>query len=55
MHVSECYNESVHDITVLRESGLLEHVKESVRIIGDKDCIGRECVDTPKNKPHGRE
>ncbi|CAF1325940.1 unnamed protein product [Rotaria sordida] len=35
VHVSECYQGSVHDITVLRDSGLLEHVEDSVQIIGD--------------------
>ncbi len=55
VHVSECYRGSVHDITVLRESGLLEHVEESVQIIGDKGYIGEEYVVTPRKKPHGRE
>ncbi len=55
VHVSECYHGSVHDITVLRESGLLEHVDDSVHIIGDKGYIGEEYVDTPRKKPHGRE
>ncbi|CAF4307586.1 unnamed protein product, partial [Rotaria sordida] len=40
VHVSECYQGSVHDITVLRDSGLLEHVEDSVQIIGDKGYIG---------------
>ncbi len=55
VHVSECYHGSTHDITVLRESGLLEHVEESVQIIGDKGYIGEEYVVTPMKKPHGRE
>ncbi len=55
VHVSECYHGSVHDITVLRESGLLEHAEESVQIIGDKEYIGEEYVVTPKKKPRGRE
>ncbi|CAF1553370.1 unnamed protein product [Rotaria sp. Silwood1] len=55
VHVSECYHGSKHDITVLRESGLLEHVEESVQIIGDKGYIGEEYVVTPSKKPHGRE
>jgi hypothetical protein len=55
VHVSECYHGSIHDITVLRESGLLEHVEESVQIIGDKGYIGEEYVVTPRKKPHGRE
>ncbi|CAF1561330.1 unnamed protein product, partial [Rotaria sordida] len=55
VHVSECYHGSKHDITVLRESGLLEHVEESVQIIGDKAYIGEEYVVTPRKKPHGRE
>ncbi|CAF1098190.1 unnamed protein product [Rotaria sordida] len=55
VHVSECYLGSVHDITVLRESGLLEHVNDSVQIIGDKAYIGEEFVITPKKKPHRSE
>ncbi len=45
----------IHDITVLRESGLLEHAEESVQIIGDKGYIGEEYVVTPRKKPRGRE
>ncbi|CAF4154122.1 unnamed protein product, partial [Rotaria sp. Silwood2] len=30
VHVSECYRGSVHDITILRDSGLLDYVEESV-------------------------
>jgi hypothetical protein len=55
VHVSECYKGSVHDITILRESGLLEHVNESVQIIADKGYISEEYVVTPRKKPHGRE
>jgi hypothetical protein len=55
VHVSDCYQGSVHDITVLRESGLLEHVEDSVQIIADKGYIGEEYVITPRKKPHGRE
>ncbi|CAF4522245.1 unnamed protein product [Rotaria sp. Silwood2] len=55
VHVSECYHGSVHDITILRESGLLEHVNDSVQIIADKAYVGEEYVANPRNKPHGRE
>ncbi|CAF1634522.1 unnamed protein product, partial [Didymodactylos carnosus] len=55
VHVSECYKGSVHDITVLRDSGLLEHVNDSVQIIADKGYIGEEYVVTPRKKPRGRE
>ncbi|CAF5104661.1 unnamed protein product, partial [Rotaria sp. Silwood1] len=55
VHVSECYHGSIHDITILRESGLLEHVEESVQIIGDKGYIGEEYVVTPRKKPRGCE
>lgn len=55
VHVSECHHGSVHDLTLLRESGLLEHVNESVQIIADKAYIGEEYVITPRKKPHGRE
>jgi hypothetical protein len=55
VHVSECYKGSVHDITILRESGLLEHLNDSVQIIADKGYIGEEYVVTSRKKPHGRE
>jgi hypothetical protein len=55
VHVSKCYHGSVHDIAILRESGLLEHVEESVQIIADKGYIGEQYVVTPRKKPHGRE
>ncbi|CAF3852707.1 unnamed protein product, partial [Rotaria sp. Silwood1] len=55
VHVSECYRGSVHDITILRESGLLEHVNDAVQIIGDKGYIGEEYVVTPKKKSRGHE
>ena len=55
VHVSECHRGSVHNITILRESGLLEHLNDSVQIIGDKAYIGKEFVVTPRKKPHGRE
>jgi hypothetical protein len=54
VHVSECYHGSIHDITVLRESGLLEHIEESVQIIGDKAYIGEEYVVILRKKPRGR-
>ncbi|CAF5109119.1 unnamed protein product, partial [Rotaria sp. Silwood1] len=54
-HVSECYQGSVHDIAVLREPGLLEHVDESVKIIADKGYIGEKYVVTPRKKPYERE
>ncbi|CAF3287173.1 unnamed protein product [Rotaria socialis] len=46
---------SIHDITILRESGLLEHVNDSVQIIADKVYIGEEYVVTARKKPRGRE
>ncbi|CAF2014402.1 unnamed protein product [Rotaria magnacalcarata] len=55
VHVSECYRGSVHDITILRESGLLEHVNDSVQIIADKAYVGEEFVITPKGKSYRRE
>ncbi|CAF4011899.1 unnamed protein product [Rotaria sordida] len=55
VHVSECYHGSVHDITVLRQSGLLEYAEESVQIIADKGYIGEQYVITPKKKQRGRE
>ncbi|CAF2093802.1 unnamed protein product, partial [Rotaria magnacalcarata] len=55
VHVSEFYRGSVHDITILRESGLLEHLNDSVQVIADKGYIGEEYVVTPRKKHHGRE
>ncbi len=55
VHVSECYKGSVHDINILRESGLLEYVEENVQIIADKGYIGEPYVVTPKKKPRGGE
>lgn len=55
VHVSECYRGNVHDITVLRDSGLLEHVNDSVEVIADKGYIGEDYVITPRKKPHGPE
>lgn len=55
VHVSECYKGSVHDLTVLRESELLEYVNDSVQIIAGKGDIGEEYVITPRKKPCGRE
>ncbi|CAF3995273.1 unnamed protein product [Rotaria sp. Silwood2] len=55
VHVSECYHRNVHDITVLRESGLLEHVNDSVQIFADKEYIGEDYVVTTRKKPHERE
>ena len=41
--MSECYYGNVHDITILRESGLLEHVSDSVQIIADKGYVSEDC------------
>ena len=42
VHVSYCYRGSTHDITILRNSGLLDYVEESVQIIADKKYIDKE-------------
>ncbi|CAF1358711.1 unnamed protein product [Rotaria sordida] len=55
LHVPECYRGSVHDITILRESCLLEHVNDSVQIIADKGYVGEDYVVTTRKKLHGRE
>ena len=55
VHVSECYNGSIHDITILRKSGLLKHLNDFVQIITDKSDIGEEYVVIPRQKSHGRE
>lgn len=33
---------STHDLTLLRESGLLSHVRQDDGLAGDKSCIGLE-------------
>ncbi|CAF3140860.1 unnamed protein product [Rotaria sp. Silwood2] len=55
VHVSECFKGSVHDLTILRESGLLEYVEDNVQIIADKGYIGEPYVVTPRKKPRGGE
>ena len=55
VHVSKCYRGSVHDITVLRESRLLEHTEEHIQIIADKGYVGEQYVITPRKKPRGGE
>ncbi|CAF1579689.1 unnamed protein product [Rotaria sp. Silwood1] len=44
VHVSDCYRGSKHDITILRNSGLLDYVEESVQIIADKGYIVQQLV-----------
>ena len=53
--MSECYKGSIHDVTLLRQSGLLEHLNDSVQIIADKGYIDEEYVVIPRKKFHGRE
>ncbi|CAF3563236.1 unnamed protein product [Rotaria sordida] len=55
VHVSKCFPGSVHDLTILQESGLLEYTEENVQIIGDKAYIGEQYVITPRKKPRGGE
>ncbi|CAF1500800.1 unnamed protein product, partial [Rotaria sp. Silwood1] len=55
VHVSKCYHGSVQDITIVRDSGLLEHVNDSVQIIADKGYIDEENVVTPRKRPYRRE
>ncbi|CAF4970618.1 unnamed protein product, partial [Rotaria sp. Silwood1] len=53
VHVSKGYPGSEHNITILRESGLLEQTQEDVQIIADKGYIGEQYVIIPRKKPHG--
>jgi hypothetical protein len=55
VHVSEFFKGSVHDLTILRESGLLEYVEDNVQIIADKGYTGEPYVVTPRKKPRGGE
>ena len=46
VNVSDIYYGSVHDMRILRQSGLLKQVNEDTQIIGDIGdiiCIGRRC------------
>ncbi|CAF4873247.1 unnamed protein product, partial [Rotaria sp. Silwood2] len=51
LHVSEFYHGSVHDIKILRESGLLEHTEQTAQIIAGKGFVGEAYVTTPRKKP----
>lgn len=55
VYVFRCYKDSLHDITILRESGILEYTEENVQIIADRDYIGKQYLIIPKKKPSGRE
>ncbi|CAF3893339.1 unnamed protein product [Rotaria sp. Silwood1] len=55
VHVSKCYQGSVHDITILRESRLLDHTEENVQTIADKAYVSEQYVITPRKKPRGGE
>ena len=55
VYVSQCYHGSLYDITILRDSGLLEHANASVQVIADKRYIGKEKIVTSRKKPHGYE
>ena len=55
VHASECYKGTVHDITILRESGLLEYLNDSVQIIAGQGYIGEEYIVTARKKPRGCE
>lgn len=55
MHVSECYHKIIHNITVLQESVLLEHVEDSEKNIGDKAQLVEAYAVTPRKKPGKRE
>lgn len=55
MHVSKWHHGSAHDITILRESGLSEHVNDSEQIIADKAYVGEDFVVTSRKKPYDRE
>lgn len=45
----------VHDMIVLRDSGLLEHVNNPVQIIADKEYIREGYVVAPRKDPRERE
>ena len=39
----------MHDITILKESGLLERLNDCVQITADNGHIGEEYIVTPRN------
>lgn len=54
-HVSAVVPGSTADVTLLRDSGLLDRLAAHTRILGDKGYIGEEKVVTPKKKPAKKE
>jgi hypothetical protein len=38
-HVSKCYHDSAHDITILRESGLLKHTEENILSLQRRNLV----------------
>jgi hypothetical protein len=55
VHASKCYPGSTPDITILRESGLFEHIQDVKKIITDKEYIGEQYMVTLGKKLRGNE
>lgn len=54
-HISNVVEGSKADVTLLRESGIMNHLPPDTRVLGDKGYVGVPKLTTPKNKPRGRE
>lgn len=54
-HLSHVVRGSTADVMLLRESGLLDLLALSTRMLGDKGYIGEAAVITPMKKPKGGE
>jgi hypothetical protein len=55
LHVSHVVHGSMHDVTLLDKSDVLDDVPLAYRLLGDKGYVGRDRVVTPKRKPRGGE
>ena len=54
-HISKVVRGSVADVTLLRESGVLDRLVGDARMLADMGYIGEAKVITPKKKPKGGE
>lgn len=50
-HISDVVHGSKSDVTLLRESGLLDRLSADSRALADKGYIGEDYVITPRKKP----
>jgi hypothetical protein len=50
-HISNVVHGSMADVTLVRESGLLDRLSSGTRILGDKGYVGEDQIVTPQKKP----